>query len=78
MDRKIRIGDRVRIVNLLVNHKMPVGIVERINGSYIYVQTPMKGVVKEDRCIFETYANELVKITKQEYFKLLLAGTNLE
>ena len=32
-----KIGDHVRIVNYLRDNKMPVGIVENIDGAYIYV-----------------------------------------
>ena len=78
MDERIKIGDHVRIVNLLVNKKMPVGFVERIDGAYIYVHTPVDGETTNDRCVYEAYENELVKITEQEYFKLILAGANLE
>jgi len=57
---------------------MPVGIVERIDGAYHYVWVDMPDAPMIDRCIYEVYHNELVKITEQEYFKLILAGTNLD
>ena len=76
MGERIKIGDHVRIVNLLTNKKMPVGVVERINGAYIYVHTPVAGETTNDRCVYETYENELVKITEQEHFKLILSGAN--
>ena len=75
-DERIKVGDHVRIVNLLANHKMPVGIVESINGYYIYVYTPVSDETEFNRYIYEAYENELVKITKQEYFKLILSGVN--
>jgi len=78
MDERIKVGDHVRIVNLLANKKMPVGLVENIDGAYIYVHTPVDGETPNDRCVYEAYENELVKITEQEYFKLILAGANLE
>ena len=73
----IRVGDHVRIVNLLKNKKMPVGMVERINGAYIYVWVDI-GLDSNEKYqnVYETYENELVKITVQEYFKLILAGAN--
>lgn len=73
----IRVGDHVRIVNLLMNKKMPVGIVEKINGAYIYVWVDI-GLDPDAKYqnVYEAYENELVKITKQEYFKLILAGAN--
>jgi len=73
---RIQVGDHVRIVNLLANKKMPVGIIERINGSYIYVHTPVAGETEKNRCVYEAYENELVKVTEQEYFKLILSGAN--
>lgn len=76
MDKPIKVGDHVRIVNLLANKKMPVGVVERIDGYYIYVHTPVSSETKNNKCVYEAYENELVKITKQEYFKLILAGAN--
>jgi len=72
------VGDHVRIVNLLMNGKMPVGIVESINGAYIYVHTPVAGETEDDRCVYEAYSNELVHVTEKEYFKLLLQGANIE
>jgi hypothetical protein len=74
----IKVGDHVRIVNLLANHKMPVGIVERIDGWYIYVHTPVSDETPKDRCVYEAYENELVKITEEEYFKLILKGANIK
>lgn len=73
-----KVGDHVRLVNVLKNHRMPVGIVESIDGAYIYVHTPVPDETKEDRCVFELYENELVHITEQEHFKLLLAGANIQ
>jgi len=73
----IRVDDHVRIVSLLKNKKMPVGIVESINGAYIYVWVDI-GLDSNEKYqnVYETYENELVKITVQEYFKLILAGAN--
>lgn len=77
MDEHFTVGDHVRIVNLLANKKMPVGIIESINGGYIYVWVDI-GLDPNEKYqnVYEAYANELVKITKQEYFKLILAGAN--
>lgn len=72
----IRVDDHVRIVNLLKNKKMPVGIVERIDGAYIYVWVDLPSTSVKNRCVYETYENELVKVTKAEYFKLILSGAN--
>lgn len=74
---RIKVGDHVRIVNLLKNKKMPVGVVESINGAYIYVWVDI-GLDPNEKYqnVYEAYENELVKITKQEYFKLILAGAN--
>ncbi len=77
MDEHFTVGDHVRIVNLLANKKMPVGIIESINGGYIYVWVDI-GLDPNEKYqnVYEAYANELVKITGQEYFKLILAGAN--
>lgn len=78
MYEDFEIGDHVRVVNLLADKRMPVGIVERINGGYIYVHTPVAGETEDDPCVYEAYSNELVHVTEQEYFKLLLQGANIE
>jgi len=78
VNEKFEVGDRVRIVNLLANGKMPVGIIECINGAYHYVHTPVAGETKTDRCVYEAYPNELVHVTKEEYFLHLLEGSNVE
>ena len=76
MEERLEIGDYVRVVNFLANGKMPVGIIERINGAYYYVHTPVKDETETDRCVNECYYNELVKISEQEYFKCILGGSN--
>lgn len=73
-----KVGDHVRLVNVLQHNRMPVGIVERIDGAYIYVHTPVPDETSKDRCVFELYENELIHITEQEHFKLLLAGVNTQ
>ena len=77
MDERYKIGDHVRIVNYLANKKMPVGVIESIDGAYHYVHTPVSDETEKDRCVYECYPNEIVKISEQEYFKLLLSGTNI-
>lgn len=72
---RIKVGDHVRIVNYL-RTSMPVGIVERMDGTYIYVTVDVDGREHQYRGKYEVYENELVKITEQEYFKLILAGAN--
>ena len=72
---RIKVGDHVRIVNYLRTN-MPVGIVERMDGAYIYVTVDVDGREHQYRGKYEVYENELVKITEQEYFKLILAGAN--
>jgi len=72
-----KVGDHVRIVNILKHKKFPVGIVERINGAYIYVHTPVPDETEKDRCVYEVYDNEIIPITEQEYFKALLGGENI-
>lgn len=74
---RVKIGDYVRCVNVLKHPKYPVGIIEGIDGGYIYVHTPVQDETPDDRCIFELYDNELVKITEKEYFKSLLRGDNI-
>lgn len=76
MADRIQVGNHVRIVNLLRNKKMPVGIVERINSAYFYVWVDLPSTAKKNRCVYEAYENELVKVTKAEYFKLILSGAN--
>jgi len=72
----IRVGDHVRIVNYLEDSK-PVGIVERRNGGYIYVNVNLDNQERHQyKGHYEVYENEIEKITEQEYFKLLLAGAN--
>ena len=75
-EERFEVGDHVRIVNYLANKKMPVGLVEGHGNGMIYVHTPVEDETEEDRCVYECYHNELVKITEQEYFKLLLKGVN--
>lgn len=74
---RIEVGDHVRLVNVLKHPKYPVGIVEQIDGAYIYVHTPVSDETPDDRCVFELYENEIVHITEQEYFKSLLNGDNI-
>ena len=76
MDEQIQIGDHVRIVNYLTSNKMPVGIVDRLDGAYIYVLAEMSDAGDENPVTFEVYYNEIVKITEQEFFKLILKGAN--
>ena len=73
---RFQVGDHVRLVNTL-KHKLPVGIIERIDGGYFYVHTPVVDETPDDRCVFESYHNEMVKITEKEYFKSLLRGDNI-
>jgi len=73
----MKIGNHVRLVNVLKHPNYPVGIVERIDGAYIYVHTPIADEIEKDRCVFEVYDNEIVSITENEYFKALLAGDNI-
>lgn len=72
-----KVGDHVRLVNILKFVKHPVGIIEHIDGAYHYVHTPVPDETEDDRCVFEVYDNEIVPITEQEYFKALLKGDNL-
>ncbi|MHA1288151.1 MAG: hypothetical protein ACTSPB_12175 [Candidatus Thorarchaeota archaeon] len=76
--RRIKVGDHVRIVNFLKHGNYPVGVVESIDGAYIYVHTPVADETEKDRCIFEMYENEIVYLTDKEYFKALLDGNNLD
>ena len=76
MDEHFKVGDYVRIVNYLTNNKMPVGRVIHIDGAYIDVDVNTDAGEHRYKGKYEVYPNELVKITKQEYFKLLLAGAN--
>jgi len=79
-DLPIQVGDHVRLLHVfstvLKHKKQPVGIVERIDGWYIYVHTPVSDETPRDRCVYEVYENEIVKITEEEYFRLLLKGAN--
>jgi hypothetical protein len=70
-------GDHVRLVNVLKHPNYPVGIVERTDGLYIYVHTPVADETPKDRCVFEVYDTEIVYITEQEYFASLLKGDNI-
>lgn len=72
-----KVGDHVRIVNFIKYPKNPVGIIENIDGAYIYVHTPMPDETPNDPCVFEVYENEIVSITEQEYFKAMLNGDNI-
>ena len=72
-----KVGDHVRLVNVLKHPNYPVGIIEDINGSYIYIHTPVSDETPKDRCVFECYENEIVSITEKEYFKSLLKGDNV-
>lgn len=72
----IRAGDHVRIVNYLKG-SMPVGIVERRDGGYIYVDVNLDNQERHQyKGHYEALENEVVKITEQEYFRLILAGAN--
>jgi len=72
----VHVGDHVRIVNYLKG-SMPVGKVERIDGEYIYVNVNLDNQDRHQyKGHYEAYLNEIVKITEQEYFKLILAGAN--
>ncbi len=72
----VHVGDHVRIVNYLKG-SMPVGKVERIDGEYIYVNVNLDNQDRHEyKGHYEVYLNEIVKISEQEYFKLLLAGAN--
>lgn len=75
-NEQIKVGDYIRLVNFLLDEKRPVGIVVHINGSYIDVDVNTDGKKHRYRGKYEVYPNEIVKITKQEYFKLILAGSN--
>lgn len=77
MDEIFEIGNHVRLVNVLKHPLYPVGIVERIDGGYHYVHTPVSDETKDDRCVFELLHNEMVQITEKEYFKSLLRGDNI-
>ena len=73
---RFEVGDHVRIVNYLKT-SMPVGIVERIDGGYIYVNVNLNNQERHEyKDHYEVYENEIAKITKQEYFRLILAGAN--
>lgn len=76
--RRMKVGDHVRIVNFLKHGNYPVGVIERFDGAYIYVHTPVVDETPKDRCVFEMYENEIVYITDKEYFKALLDGNNIE
>jgi len=76
MDERIEVGDHVRVVNFVLHNKQPVGIVDRLDGAYIYVLAEIADAKDENPVTFECYYNEIVKITEQEYFKLLLKGVN--
>ena len=73
---QIKIGDYVRVVNYLLDKRKPVGIVERVDGAYIYVDVNVDGAEHQYKGHYEVYENEIVRITKKEYFKLILAGAN--
>ncbi len=74
--KRIKIGDYVQIVGLYADGN-PTGIVKRKDGAYIYVLVDYpKFKNNKSKLTYETYENELVKITKQEYFKLILSGVN--
>jgi len=75
---KYKVGDYVRCVNILKHKKFPVGIIESIDGGYIYVHTPVPDETPKDRCVWEVYDNEIVLLTKKEYFAALLNGDNVE
>ena len=77
MGNRIKVGDHVRLVNVLKHPNYPVGIVERTDGGYIYVHTPVSDETPKDRCVFELYENEFIPITEQEYFKAILNGDNV-
>ncbi len=70
-------GDHVRLVNVLKHPNYPVGVVERTDGMYIYVHTPVADETPKDRCVFELYENEVVYITAHEYTVSLLKGDNI-
>lgn len=72
METRIKVGDYVRIVSYMPDAK-PVGIVNSIDGGYYYVKT---GQINTAVYPYECYEGELKKITKTEYFKFLLEGTN--
>ena len=72
----IKVGDHVRIVNYLTDGNMPVGIVETMDGAYIWVDCNIDGREYQYKGHYEVYPNEIVKITEAEYFKLILAGAN--
>jgi len=77
MNDIFQIGDHVRIVNYLTHNQKPVGKVERIDGAYIYVDVNLDNQERHQyKGHYEVYPNEIVKITEQEYFKLILAGAN--
>ena len=78
LEEQFKVGDHVRVVNYLMNNKMPVGIIERINGAYHYVHVAVSDETEDDRCVYECYPNELVKVSEAEYFKLVLSGVNLD
>ncbi len=74
---RFQVGDYVKLVNVLKHPNYPVGIIESIDGGYFFVHTPVDDETPDDRCVFELYHNELVKITEKEYFKSLLRGDNI-
>lgn len=76
MTDPIKIGDHVRIVNYLTNNRMPVGIVIGMDSAYIDVDVNVDGSEHRYKGKYEVYPNEIVKITEQEYFRLILAGAN--
>jgi len=76
-NEQIKIGDYVRLVNVLKHPLYPVGRIERIDGAYVYVHTPVIDETEDDRCVFELLENEIVHITEKEYFKSILRGDNL-
>jgi hypothetical protein len=77
MGRDFKIGDRVRVVGYFENGHKPVGIIERFDGAYVYVHTPVKDETEKDRCVLENYDHELIHVSDAEYFKLLLKGENI-
>jgi hypothetical protein len=75
----IKVGDHVRILNVFKDEAQTIGvtgIVESIDGAYVYVHTPMPDETPNDPCVFEALENEIVFITKKEYFKSILRGDN--
>lgn len=72
MKDRIKVGDYVRIARYMPDAH-PVGIVKSIDGGYYYIDT---GQIQTAKYPYECYEGELDKITKEEYFKFLLEGTN--